>query len=830
MKLQDLSECYFNKVMEINNLDLESCICLKNDCCVNINSNTTIFYKCPTTNQEKISFDTVYNDFPDNSLFSLNDTFKLHSRPESSNKIYLDFLGGDLLNTRWNIDYRKVYISYNRFHLGMSNYLFDDYDMIRIQQIWKGVSEDFAPFDVDITTEKIDFYNARCIITNSTSNELFKDGSYGGVAYLNSWNYPIYKTCWCFNPNSLNLLAAIQTVSHEIGHTLGLKHQGTRTSEYYKGYGGWGPIMGASFTQKLSQWSYVPNGETYMGTSTQPSINQNDLAIINKTLSYIDDDYPSSIEETINSIMITTNTLNTFYGTISENTDNDFFKFGSGIGNIVINCIISTTDSNLDLGLTLFDSSYNQITIGAKNELNSTINYFGEKTSVYYLKVNGIGNNYYTNYGSLGKYKLNFNLQAYVTLPKTEIITTKKNIFNEEPAIFKININLPDNTIIYWKNIGTSKPTDFKENINQGEIIVNNNTCILQLTPSNIFDKTNNMIIIRLYMDSIFSTIIATSEVTYINNLTITTNINNIFEGDSVIFTINVTPNDNTNTILYWKNEGNSDQTNFNENINNRSVVINNNIGIIKLSVNYNSVKLNNQTIKIKLYNNNLYKDSISESENIFINKVLYTIVPRKLTINESELITFDITTNDNNNIIYWNNIGTTNAYDFKNVQNSGTVSISQNNGVLNLLTINDKHFEGSESVIIKLSKSLSFDSYYVLSPSVQINDTSIPIINLISLPYTNVTEGNSVVFTIVADIANNTNLYWTNNGTTNASDFIENISNGIIQIIDNVAKIILTPKTNLQLNNKTISIYIRNNSINGEILASRQISINAKN
>jgi serralysin len=54
---------------------------------------------------------------------------------------------------------------------------------------------------------------------------------------------------------------AAEVISHELGHTLKLSHDGRTTpvEDYYAGHGsddvGWAPIMGSGYTKNLTQWS-----------------------------------------------------------------------------------------------------------------------------------------------------------------------------------------------------------------------------------------------------------------------------------------------------------------------------------------------------------------------------------------------------------------------------------------------------------------------------------------------------------------------------------------------------------------------------------------------
>ena len=63
-----------------------------------------------------------------------------------------------------------------------------------------------------------------------------------------------------------------EAASHEIGHNLGLSHDGTSTQGYYGGQGAWAPIMGVGYSYSISQWS---KGE-YFDANNQ----EDDLQII----------------------------------------------------------------------------------------------------------------------------------------------------------------------------------------------------------------------------------------------------------------------------------------------------------------------------------------------------------------------------------------------------------------------------------------------------------------------------------------------------------------------------------------------------------------------
>ncbi len=123
-------------------------------------------------------------------------TFTLHSRPGSSRVIYLDFTGETISGTAWNGSYGTSTSAFyaEPFSLDATPDAFSDAEQDVIQSVWQRVAEDYAPFDVDVTTQDpgaaaIDrvgsadtVFGTRALITDAS--EIKSSCSCGGVAYL----------------------------------------------------------------------------------------------------------------------------------------------------------------------------------------------------------------------------------------------------------------------------------------------------------------------------------------------------------------------------------------------------------------------------------------------------------------------------------------------------------------------------------------------------------------------------------------------------------------------------------------------------------------------
>ncbi len=112
-------------------------------------------------------------------------------------------------------------------------------------------------------------------------------GGCGGVAYLDVFTtvngngggaagdgYGYMQPAWVFPQKLGNSAKNIaEAVSHEVGHNLGLDHDGNASGQGYdRGHGAWAPIMGVGYDRPIAQWS---KGD-YAGANNQ----QDDVAII----------------------------------------------------------------------------------------------------------------------------------------------------------------------------------------------------------------------------------------------------------------------------------------------------------------------------------------------------------------------------------------------------------------------------------------------------------------------------------------------------------------------------------------------------------------------
>jgi hypothetical protein len=358
--------------------------------------------------------------------------FALHSKPGAAKSIYLDFDGGSLLGLNlWILNGLSLTsLLFGGWSLDGSPLLFSDAERAVIKEIWARVAEDFAPWDVDVTTEEPVYgglfrnstsdtsYGVRVAFSNdgNVQNQLCGGGC-GGVAFIGTFDMVSSSEtggpAWVF-PASLNQKAKYMAdaAAHEAGHTLGLSHDGSATSSYYGGNSLWGPIMGSPYGAAVSQWS---RGD-YAGANNH----EDDLAVIGRHGLSLRSDEAGSTTATAAAL----NTLPGGKGVISSSSDSDWFKLTDCTGTLAASATPTAVGPDLDVRLDLLDASGAVLSSNAPRTTPSgtTAAGLGGALSVpltggpYYLAVSGAGSESggasgwssggYDAYASVGSYQL----------------------------------------------------------------------------------------------------------------------------------------------------------------------------------------------------------------------------------------------------------------------------------------------------------------------------------------------------------------------------------------------------------------------------------------
>ena len=381
--------------------------------------------------------ETTSGDGSTPPLEAATNVFALHSKPGASKVYILDFDGHMISGTAWNNGAEASY-SATPFDTDGNFNNVSEAERSAIHEIWHRIAEDFAPFDIDITTEEpatLTNTTGRLLITRNSdlNGKTMPYSGSGGVAYVGVWgraDFPTYYSPALVYYNNLASQASYisEAASHEAGHNLNLSHDGQGTTTYYSGHGAgyvsWAPVMGVGYYNNVTQWS---KGEYSGATQTQ-----DDMAIIASRLAYRSDDH-SANNSTATELVIAadgsisvsnpqtdpSNTISSNKGIIETRSDVDTFTFLAGAGNIDISAFpawdafyrSSRRGANLDIELTLSDDSG---VIATSNPSDNTDARIVQSLPAgrYYLKVSGVGSNTspYSDYGSLGQYFLSGNV------------------------------------------------------------------------------------------------------------------------------------------------------------------------------------------------------------------------------------------------------------------------------------------------------------------------------------------------------------------------------------------------------------------------------------
>jgi hypothetical protein len=347
--------------------------------------------------------------------------FELHSKPGSNRVIYLDFDGHTVTGTAWNTNGKPATATVTPYDTNGNTSTWSTAEQDVVHDVWARVAEDYAPFDVDVTTQappqdaitRTDAadqkYGTRVLIDPTTWYQT--SCGCGGIAYVGVYDrtsqHAYYQPAMVFTKGvGTGAKNIAEAAAHEAGHNIGLSHDGTSTEGYYKGHGAWAPIMGVGYNKAITQWS--------KGEYADANNKQDDFAVAAENgLALRADDHGNT---TATATALTLGSWKS--GIYASDADKDVFKINVAAGKFTFLAMPAPDGADLDIRLQLLNSAGTVLATAnpasGQNNASTPTGVSGRidrtvTAGTYYLRIENTGyanplNTGYSTYGSRGAY------------------------------------------------------------------------------------------------------------------------------------------------------------------------------------------------------------------------------------------------------------------------------------------------------------------------------------------------------------------------------------------------------------------------------------------
>jgi hypothetical protein len=389
------------------------------------------------------------------ATYPLSSLPALNSLPGARVSLYLNF-GGDFV-PQWN-GYTNITIP--AFEQDGDPTTFSDGELSAITTIWQTVAEDYAPFNINVTTvPPSSLAPGATLKVDIGGNGAWEGGGVGGDSIVAGFLIPSDNVEFVYPSNIGTYVPDIAvTVSHEAGHGFGLLHQsvwdsnGNKVYEYNPGPGdGTAPIIGndfASWPRSITRWWY--------GTSDGcATCMQDDMAIIAGTAPNMLTGTETGIgyraitagqtAATATPLAVSGNTVTTS-GVIESMSQTDYYSFTTGAGSVTLAADVLTGLNDLTPRVLLYNATGTTLIASASYDASDNATITANLAAGSYLFVvesSGLSSgSTSTNYGfNVGSYTIN----GTIVSTSNTIPAAPTNLVATTVSTSQVNLTWTDN-------------------------------------------------------------------------------------------------------------------------------------------------------------------------------------------------------------------------------------------------------------------------------------------------------------------------------------------------------------------------------------------------